>query len=116
MISALGNCAKVKLTETDLGTSHDTWEIVVCLEWRFVRFPNDREWRVQSSESANGQFRRSSDATNVRRIQGQSTRDLQLQEAPSFIFIIGRHDVDQILDCSTLEVVSVVCLKDLLES
>lgn len=55
----------VPLAGTYLGAGHDTWQIVISLEWCFVRFPDDREGRGETPETANGQFGSAGDAASI---------------------------------------------------
>lgn len=41
--------------------------------------------------------------------------DIQLEEGSSFVRSVGRHDVNEVRDCSTVQVVAVICLDCLLE-
>lgn len=49
---------------TYLSTSHDTRQIIICFERRFVRFPNNREGRSKTSKSTNWKLGCSGDASH----------------------------------------------------
>jgi hypothetical protein len=55
----------VFMYKTYLGTGHDGWQVVVCSEWVFMRFSNDREWRCHSFETANRELGRAGDTGNI---------------------------------------------------
>jgi hypothetical protein len=68
---------------TYLSTSHDTGQIIICLERRFMGFPHNSKRRSQSSETANWKFRCSRD-TNGQPGTCCRQMNVQLKESPTF--------------------------------
>jgi hypothetical protein len=87
-----------------------------------MRFPNNSERRRKTSKSTNGEFGCScntvgqpSSSLLVRGLSSprrDRTGDIQLKESPTFLDGVRRHDINQILDSPTIEIVPMVCLYD----
>jgi hypothetical protein len=75
-------------------------------------FPNNSEGRGKTSKSTNGEFGCSGNASCQLSSQKTGRGDIQLKESPTFFNGIRRHDINQILDGSTIEVVPMICLYD----
>jgi hypothetical protein len=75
-------------------------------------FPNNSEGRGKTSKSTNGEFGCSGNAFCQLSSQKTGRGDIQLKESPTFLDGIRRHDINQILDSSTIEVVPMICLYD----
>lgn len=68
----LGVQSKVLTDGAYLSTSHDTGQVVISLEWGFMRFPNDGKGWCKTPESANGQFRCSRNANPVSHVHASA--------------------------------------------
>jgi hypothetical protein len=73
-----------------------------------MRLANNRKRRVEAAETADGQLGRTSDA-------GRVSSKAQLQELPSLVIIVRRHDFDQVLHRTAVEVVPVIRLDSMLQ-
>jgi hypothetical protein len=75
-------------------------------------FPNNSERGGKTPKSTNGEFGCSGNAFCQHSSQKTGRGDIQLKESPTFLDGIRRHDINQILDGSTIEVVPMICLND----